>query len=167
MSNAGGIEGRIIGSLGRFDQAYEAPERIEVYDNSHIMGTNAVGAMIVAGAEGFVKKSYRKFNIKDKDLTPGDDYGMMREVLRRRFRRLAEPPAPAPTPETEAGATGTDTDAFAYGAAGVPSALISLPLRYMHTTVELIDMHTLEEGARLLAHFAAAVSPEWEDELWS
>ena len=66
------------------------PERIEVYDNSHIMGTNAVGGMIVAGPEGFQKNQYRKFNIKSTELTPGDDYGMMREVLRRRFSRLAK-----------------------------------------------------------------------------
>ncbi|MGE5566242.1 MAG: excinuclease ABC subunit UvrC [Parcubacteria group bacterium] len=66
------------------------PERIEVYDNSHIMGTNAVGGMIVAGPEGFQKNQYRKFNIKSTDLTPGDDYGMMREVLRRRFSRLVK-----------------------------------------------------------------------------
>jgi excinuclease ABC subunit C len=64
------------------------PERIEVYDNSHIMGANAVGAMIVAGPEGFQKNQYRKFNIRSTELTPGDDYGMMREVLRRRFARL-------------------------------------------------------------------------------
>jgi excinuclease ABC subunit C len=67
-----------------------APERIEVYDNSHIMGTNAVGGMIVAGPEGFQKNQYRKFNIKSTELTPGDDYGMMNEVLRRRFARLAK-----------------------------------------------------------------------------
>jgi excinuclease ABC subunit C len=64
--------------------------RIEVYDNSHIMGTHAVGAMIVAGATGFAKQHYRTFNIKTPDLTPGDDYGMMREVLRRRFSRLVK-----------------------------------------------------------------------------
>lgn len=64
------------------------PTRIEVYDNSHIMGTNAVGGMIVAGVEGFLKNQYRKFNIKSTDITPGDDYGMMREVLTRRFSRL-------------------------------------------------------------------------------
>jgi excinuclease ABC subunit C len=73
-----------------------APERIEVYDNSHIMGTNAVGGMIVAGPDGFQKNQYRKFNIKNIELTPGDDYGMMKEVLRRRFSRLAR--------EEEAGA---------------------------------------------------------------
>ena len=65
-----------------------APERIEVYDNSHIRGSEALGAMIVAGAEGLLKNQYRKFNIKRSDLTPGDDYGMMAEVLTRRFSRL-------------------------------------------------------------------------------
>jgi len=66
------------------------PRRIEVFDNSHIAGTNAVGAMIVAGPEGFVKGQYRKFNIKSPDVTPGDDYAMMREVLTRRFKRIAD-----------------------------------------------------------------------------
>jgi len=66
----------------------DAPRRIEVYDNSHIQGGGAVGGMIVAGPDGFVKSHYRKFNIKAADLVPGDDYGMMREVLRRRFSRL-------------------------------------------------------------------------------
>ncbi|MBD3837376.1 excinuclease ABC subunit UvrC [Brevundimonas sp.] len=66
------------------------PERIEVYDNAHIQGTNAVGGMIVAGPEGFQKSQYRKFNIRGEDLTPGDDYGMMREVMRRRFSRLVK-----------------------------------------------------------------------------
>ncbi len=64
------------------------PKRVEVYDNSHIQGTNAVGGMIVAGPEGFLKSQYRKFNIKNTDLTPGDDFGMMKEVLTRRFSRL-------------------------------------------------------------------------------
>jgi excinuclease ABC subunit C len=69
------------------------PKRIEVYDNSHIQGTNAVGAMIVAGPDGFIKNQYRKFNIRSEGLTPGDDYAMMREVLQRRFKRLLTPPA--------------------------------------------------------------------------
>lgn len=64
------------------------PDRIEVYDNSHIQGANAVGAMIVAGPDGFIKNQYRKFNIKTDALTPGDDYAMMREVLTRRFQRM-------------------------------------------------------------------------------
>src|SRR5947209_3705651 len=66
----------------------KAPRRIEAYDNSHIQGANAVGAMIVAGPEGFRKNQYRKFNIRSESLTPGDDFGMMREVLTRRFKRL-------------------------------------------------------------------------------
>ena len=68
----------------------QSPRRIEVYDNSHITGSNPVGVMIVAGPEGFVKNQYRKFNIRSEDLAPGDDYGMMREVLRRRFARLVK-----------------------------------------------------------------------------
>ncbi|CCD87652.1 excinuclease ABC subunit C [Bradyrhizobium sp. ORS 285] len=69
----------------------QIPKRIEVYDNSHIQGTNAVGAMIVAGPDGFMKNQYRKFNIKSEGLTPGDDYAMMKEVLQRRFKRLVSP----------------------------------------------------------------------------
>jgi len=68
----------------------DMPERIEVYDNSHISGTNPVGAMIVSGPEGFIKSQYRKFNMKSEDLTPGDDYAMMREMLTRRFTKLAK-----------------------------------------------------------------------------
>ena len=64
------------------------PKRIETYDNSHIQGAHAVGAMVVSGPDGFEKSSYRKFNIKGTDLTPGDDFGMMKEVLNRRFKRL-------------------------------------------------------------------------------
>src|SRR5262249_35499231 len=67
-----------------------APRRIEVYDNSHIQGAQALGAMIVAGANGFEKGEYRKYNIKSAELTPGDDYAMMREVLTRRFSRLVK-----------------------------------------------------------------------------
>lgn len=66
------------------------PERIEIYDNAHIQGSNAVGGMVVAGPEGFRKNQYRKFNIRGEDLTPGDDYGMMREVMRRRFGKLVK-----------------------------------------------------------------------------
>ena len=81
----------------------QPPRRIEVYDNSHIQGTNAVGAMIVAGPEGFIKNQYRKFNIKSEGLTPGDDYAMMREVLQRRFKRLlaASAEGEAKTSQTE------------------------------------------------------------------
>jgi excinuclease ABC subunit C len=82
--------GRILTAVAESFGLEGMPERIEVYDNSHIMGTNAVGAMIVAGPEGFQKNQYRKFNIKSTDITPGDDFGMMREVLRRRFHRLVK-----------------------------------------------------------------------------
>ncbi len=78
------------------------PKRIEVYDNSHIQGTNAVGAMIVAGPEGFLKNQYRKFNIKSEGLAPGDDYGMMREVLQRRFKRLINDAAEGKKPSDDA-----------------------------------------------------------------
>ncbi|MCI4645947.1 MAG: excinuclease ABC subunit UvrC [Hyphomonadaceae bacterium] len=77
--------------LAEVQTAFDLPAepcRIEVYDNSHIQGANAVGGMVVAGPEGFDKSQYRKFNIKDEELEPGDDYGMMREVMRRRFTRL-------------------------------------------------------------------------------
>jgi excinuclease ABC subunit C len=72
-----------------FDLA-EPPQRIEVYDNSHIQGTNALGAMIVAGPEGFQKGQYRKFNIRNAETVPGDDFAMMREVMARRFGRALE-----------------------------------------------------------------------------
>jgi excinuclease ABC subunit C len=81
---------KLLDALGETFALPRVPRRIEVYDNSHIQGTNAVGAMIVAGAEGFQKNQYRKFNIRSADLAPGDDFGMMREVLSRRFKRLIE-----------------------------------------------------------------------------
>ncbi|MEA2927924.1 MAG: excinuclease subunit [Hyphomicrobiales bacterium] len=96
---------RLLNALGATFGLGKPPRRIEVYDNSHIQGSNAVGAMVVAGPEGFRKNQYRKFNIRSADLTPGDDFGMMREVLARRFKRLmSEAPradsASAPSPLT-------------------------------------------------------------------
>ena len=81
-------QGKLLKGVAQAFGLETPPRRIEIYDNSHIMGTNAVGAMVVAGVEGFAKNQYRKFNIKSKDLVPGDDYGMMREVMARRFSRL-------------------------------------------------------------------------------
>ena len=78
---------RLLLEVQKVFELPEVPGRIEVYDNSHIQGTNAVGGMVVAGPEGFRKAAYRKFNIKDSEITPGDDFGMMREVMRRRFAR--------------------------------------------------------------------------------
>ncbi|QQQ17975.1 excinuclease ABC subunit UvrC [Brevundimonas vitis] len=86
----GSAQGKILDEVCEAFGLEARPERIEVYDNAHIQGTNAVGGMIVAGPEGFQKSQYRKFNIRGTDLTPGDDYGMMREVMRRRFSRLVK-----------------------------------------------------------------------------
>ncbi|MDQ8699452.1 excinuclease ABC subunit UvrC [Hyphomicrobium sp. LHD-15] len=92
----GSSQRTLLAALGERFELKRAPRRVEVFDNSHLMGTNAVGGMIVAGPDGFAKGAYRKFNIRSDTLTPGDDYGMMREVLTRRFRRLAEAEAEAP-----------------------------------------------------------------------
>ncbi len=81
-------QGRLLEGLAESFGLEGTPERVEVYDNSHIQGTDAVGAMIVAGRDGFIKSQYRKFNIRGDSLTPGDDFGMMKEVLTRRFERL-------------------------------------------------------------------------------
>ena len=88
-------QGRLLQGLVTTLGLPRPPRRIEVYDNSHIQGSNAVGAMIVAGPDGFIKNQYRKFNIRSEGLTPGDDYAMMREVLQRRFKRLLTPVAEA------------------------------------------------------------------------
>ena len=103
----GASQTKLLAALGQAFGLARAPRRIEVYDNSHIMGTNAVGAMIVAGADGFMKTHYRTFNIHDRDTAPGDDYAMMREVLRRRFARLMKDAA---VPGQEAGGTRTAGD---------------------------------------------------------
>lgn len=81
-------QARHLESLVEVFDLPHVPERIEVYDNSHIQGTNAIGAMIVAGPDGFIKNAYRKYNIRSTDITPGDDFGMMKEVLTRRLSRL-------------------------------------------------------------------------------
>ncbi|GEO18158.1 excinuclease ABC subunit UvrC [Microvirga aerophila] len=98
---------KLLVSLGQAFGLKKTPRRVEVYDNSHIMGTNAVGAMVVAGPSGYMKQHYRTFNMKSEDLKPGDDYGMMREMLHRRFARLVKeeprlPDAPEmPRPEDD------------------------------------------------------------------
>jgi excinuclease ABC subunit C len=99
-------QGRLLQGLVTTLGLPHPPKRIEVYDNSHIQGTNAVGAMIVAGPDGFIKNQYRKFNIKSEGLTPGDDYAMMREVLERRFKRLLKPA------ESDAAKVRDDDDSF-------------------------------------------------------
>ena len=108
-------QGKQLRGLAEVFGLKRVPQRIEVYDNSHIQGSNPVGAMVVAGPEGFVKGQYRKFNIRSSEITPGDDFGMMREVLRRRFKRLltespraAPPPGEILTPAEEAAAVGAE-----------------------------------------------------------
>lgn len=95
-------QARLLKEVAKAFDLKDPPRRIEVYDNSHIQGSNAVGGMVVAGPDGFDKGQYRKFNIKDEALEPGDDYGMMREVMRRRFKRALK--------EREAGETETWPD---------------------------------------------------------
>lgn len=93
-------QGRLLAGFAETFGLAKPPVRIEVYDNSHIMGTNAVGAMVVAGPEGFVKNQYRKFNIRSTEITPGDDFGMMREVMERRFSRLLKEHGDVPAGDT-------------------------------------------------------------------
>ena len=125
------------------------PRRVEVYDNSHIMGTNAVGAMIVAGPDGFQKSQYRKFNIKSDAGAAGDDYGMMREVLTRRFKRLVEasadeaPPSPRLRGEGEDGGRAIASPAVAgegqpHGGIG-PSDSEDQPVSQYRPDLVLID----------------------------
>lgn len=86
----GTTQGKLLQEVADLFELSEAPQRIEIYDNSHIQGTNALGAMVVAGPEGFQKGQYRKFNIKRAETAPGDDFAMMREVMERRFGRALE-----------------------------------------------------------------------------
>ena len=114
----GSSQRRLLDALAERFSLSASPRRIEVFDNSHIQGANAVGAMIVAGPDGWVKGQYRKFNIKSENLSPGDDYAMMREVLTRRFRRLAVENGEGGAPEPAAAAAtvvGTVLDAIGLG----------------------------------------------------
>ncbi|KQO95288.1 excinuclease ABC subunit UvrC [Methylorubrum extorquens] len=104
-------QGKLLTALGQAFGLDKPPRRVEVYDNSHISGTAAVGGMIVAGPTGFMKTHYRTFNIKSEELSPGDDFGMMREVLTRRFKRLAKEAPRAPR-ESEAGESQTPEQAL-------------------------------------------------------
>src|SRR4051794_1653259 len=125
---------KLLASLGQAFGLEKAPRRIDVFDNSHIMGTNAVGAMIVAGPSGLMKQHYRTFNIKSEELTPGDDYGMMREVLRRRFSRLAKEAPRAPSPLMgegwgEGGSAALSGDVEGPPSPGAPSVRSTSPTR--------------------------------------
>ena len=91
-------QGKLLRELAEIFELDAPPARIEIYDNSHIQGTNALGAMVVAGPDGFQKGQYRKFNMKDESITPGDDFAMMKAMLHRRFARLE-----AEVPDRESG----------------------------------------------------------------
>ena len=131
---------RLLAALAEAFSLARPPRRIEVYDNSHIMGSNPVGAMIVAGPEGFRKNQYRKFNIRSADLAPGDDYGMMREVLTRRFKRLMTE-APRPAGLAEPSAAFAVDPAVAAVAAGAPEehAEAAEPAEHPWPDLVLID----------------------------
>jgi len=92
-------QARLLIALGQALGMEKTPRRVEIYDNSHTGGSQAIGAFVVAGPSGFMKAHYRTFNIKNEELTPGDDYGMMREVLARRFARMAKEPEKDVDPE--------------------------------------------------------------------
>ena len=96
-----GSKAKILREVSQFLELPDVPQRIEIYDNSHISGTNALGAMVVAGPEGFLKGQYRKWNIKRAETAPGDDFAMMREVMARRFARLLNLSPAAGGPERE------------------------------------------------------------------
>lgn len=114
-------QARLLKALAETFELPNVPRRIEVYDNSHIMGTSAVGGMIVAGAEGFVKNQYRKFNIRSTDITPGDDFGMMREVIERRFSRLVKEHGLRDTKEIAANGDSSEDDLIANTAENFPA----------------------------------------------
>jgi excinuclease ABC subunit C len=112
---------KLLAAAGQAFGLSQPPRRIEVYDNSHIMGSNAIGAMIVAGPLGFMKTHYRTFNIRSEELMPGDDYGMMREVLKRRFARLVKenPRQESVDGATNGAASGGDVDSQATNEEGL------------------------------------------------
>ena len=119
-------QGKLLAALGQTLGLEQPPRRVEVYDNSHISGTAAVGGMIVAGPTGFMKTHYRTFNIKSEELTPGDDFGMMREVLTRRFKRLAKE-APRPPKGAEDQAVPSATEAVSEAAPDDPDTFPAWP----------------------------------------
>lgn len=119
-------QGKLLQEVADLFELPEAPRRIEVYDNSHIQGTNALGAMIVAGPEGFIKGQYRKFNIKNPDTAPGDDFAMMREVMARRFGRLVNPPRTGEGDQPQAVGGGVQSSVLSEGSPP-PSVAVQLP----------------------------------------
>ena len=127
---------RLLAALAETFGLAAPPRRIEVYDNSHIHGANPVGAMIVAGPEGLRKDQYRKFNIKSADIAPGDDFGMMREVLIRRFKRLLNE-------KPRVGAVAQQAGASSDGGAGADRPAHPAPSAHSKSAVADFD-HSIE-----------------------
>jgi excinuclease ABC subunit C len=154
-------QAKLLAALAAAFGLAATPRRIEVYDNSHIMGTNAIGAMIVAGPEGFVKNQYRTFNIKSAALTPGDDYAMMREVLTRRFARLAKDEAA----KTSAVATFLQPDERPHGEARVTHPE-ERPVGASRRTRDAEELPSPETpaAARSSSPFETPASPAPQDE---
>ncbi|WP_404926997.1 excinuclease ABC subunit UvrC [Mesorhizobium sp. ORM16] len=117
-------QARLLAGFAETFGLEKPPVRIEVYDNSHIMGTNAVGAMVVAGPEGFVKNQYRKFNIRSTEITPGDDFGMMREVMERRFSRLLKEHGDVTPDDAAAGEADSDEGDMSGGFPAWPDVIL-------------------------------------------
>ncbi|TPN31160.1 excinuclease ABC subunit UvrC [Mesorhizobium sp. B1-1-6] len=117
-------QARLLAGFAETFGLEKPPVRIEVYDNSHIMGTNAVGAMVVAGPEGFVKNQYRKFNIRSTEITPGDDFGMMREVMERRFSRLLKEHGDVTPNDAAAGEADSDEGDMSGGFPAWPDVIL-------------------------------------------
>ncbi|MCA0059666.1 MULTISPECIES: excinuclease ABC subunit UvrC [unclassified Mesorhizobium] len=117
-------QARLLAGFAETFGLEKPPVRIEVYDNSHIMGTNAVGAMVVAGPEGFVKNQYRKFNIRSTEITPGDDFGMMREVMERRFSRLLKEHGDVTPNDAAAGEAASDEGDMSGGFPAWPDVIL-------------------------------------------
>jgi excinuclease ABC subunit C len=146
---------RLLAALGTTFGLARPPRRIEIFDNSHIQGSNAVGAMVVAGPEGFRKNQYRKFNIRSAAIAPGDDFGMMREVLTRRFKRLLAEAPRSPSPlegegaepskRSEDGEAGEGSFSKAYEAN--PSSAASAPAPVSRLAIFARDQAPDEEPA--------------------
>ncbi|MCC6890216.1 MAG: excinuclease ABC subunit UvrC [Hyphomicrobiales bacterium] len=148
-------QAQLLAALAECFGLPRAPRRIEVYDNSHIQGTNAVGAMIVAGRDGFQKNQYRKFNIRSAALAPGDDFAMLREVLERRFRRLLS----EALPHGEAHAASPDVRAHAIGTLPTPPA--GAPA---HAEVQADNRRdTVQADVQDEAHPDAGAETPWPD----
>ncbi|WP_133769976.1 excinuclease ABC subunit UvrC [Enterovirga rhinocerotis] len=158
-------QARLMAGLGQAFGLPAPPRRIEVYDNSHIMGQQAVGAMIVAGPTGFMKTHYRTFNMKSEDLAPGDDYGMMREMLRRRFARLVKEAPRSPSPGAGGSPAGPGEAGLAESPVLAESPALAEAQTAHHLTPDLLSDPLLpgEGGAEATELPDPDTFPAWPD----